>query len=74
MMPVVIRWLNISAIIVFGYGLWFASGLPCSVSRVSGDDDSRDSVVVDCKSLGLLEVQWALIFSHEIMLVNPIMP
>ena len=57
MTPVVIRWLNISALIVFGCGLCFASGLPCSVSRVSGGDDSRDSVVVDCKSLGLSQVQ-----------------
>ena len=69
MMLTVITTIHLSTIIALGSVALFASGLPCSVSRVSGTEKSRDSVVVDCKSLGLSEVRWNVYFSIEMKLV-----
>ena len=69
MMLTLITTIHLSTILALGSVALFASGLPCSVSRVSGTEKSRDSVVVDCKSLGLSEVRWNGYFSIEMKLV-----
>ena len=58
MTRIVFTTIHLSTILALGSFALFVSGLPCSVSRVSGTENSRDSVIVDCKSLGLSEVQW----------------
>ena len=58
MTRIVFTTIHLSTIIALGSVALFASGLPCSVSLFSGTANSRDSVVVDCKSLGLSEVGW----------------
>ena len=72
MMLTLITTIHLPTILALGSVALFASGLRCSVSRVSGTEKSRDSVVVDCKSLGLSEVRCNVYFSVEMKLVRTV--
>ena len=61
--------IHLLTIIALGNVALFASGLPCSVSRVTRTENSHDSVVVDCKYLGVSQVRWNANLSFETKLV-----